>query len=720
MSNVTASTPVPSEGPAERRLSGPTLWLVLLLGLVGILLNINRLFNIQFFVNFLLIDTSYYYLLTGIFLSLVFLIYPAHSISQDGTPVFDWVVFAVAAASIVFVAGQAIIVMQQGGLGKLTPLQMALGAALTALMLFEIVMVYPRTESSQGKPAWYDWLLFLATAGTMGYLSWNGERIVQEGWDILAPTEATLVAGIVCLVVLESMRRVGGPLLFLICLFFFLYPLYADKMPGFMWGPASPVDELVRQHALGTESIIGVPMRTVAGLLIGFLLFGSALVATGGGEFFMTFATALLGRARGGPAKVAILSSGLFGSLSGSVISNVVTTGQMTIPTMKRVGYPARYAAAVEACASTGGALMPPVMGAVAFIMAEYLNISYATVMVAATVPALMFYVALLIQADCYAANNGLKGQPADEIPPLWPAVKVGWHYLFSLVLLIYLLVWVGIESHAPFYATAVLLVTSAINGWITGVNTFHVGRLVVMLDDGVKNVTNIVGILAGIGLIVGALSYTGVGGAFSRELVQFAGGNVYLLLLFGAVTSFILGMGMTVSACYIFLAVVMGPAMIKAGLDPVASHLFILYWGVLSYITPPVALGAIAASTIAGSKAMETGFLSMRLGLINFILPFLFVLNPTLILRGDPGAIVHNVSTAILSVWLMACAFEGYLHGVGKINALVRIVLLAGAGCLLVPGLYTDLAGAGLVVAAFLLGKAMPASAPARTAAAE
>jgi TRAP transporter 4TM/12TM fusion protein len=638
--------PMIAEGPGERRLTGVALWVVIALGVVGILLNINQLFNIQFFVKLLLIDTSYYYMLTGIFLALCFLVYPA-------------------------------------------------------------------IEGRKGGVTWYDWVFFAVALGTMAYLALNGERIVQEGWDIIAPLHATIIAGIVCALVLEAMRRVGGPLLFGICLFFFVYPLFADSMPGFLWGPSSDVETLVRQHALGTESIIGVPMRTVASLLIGFLLFGSALVATGGGEFFMTFATALMGRARGGPAKVSILSSGLFGSLSGSVISNVVTTGQMTIPTMKRVGYPAKYAAAVEACASTGGALMPPVMGAVAFIMAEYLSVSYATVMIAATVPALMFYIALLVQADCYAAKHGLKGQPAHEIPPLWPALKTGWHFLFSLALLIYLLLFVGNEAHAPFYATIVLLITSTINGWITGVNRLDFRRVLLLLDDGIKNITNIVGILAGIGLIVGALSYTGVGGAFSRELVQFAGGNVYLLLFFGAVTSFILGMGMTVSACYIFLAVVMGPAMINAGLDPVASHLFILYWGVLSFITPPVALGAIAAATIAGSNAMQTGFLAMRLGLINFVLPFLFVLNPTLILRGETMDIVHNVSTAILSVYLMSCALEGYLHKAGRINFLSRGLLLAAAACLLVPGLYTDISGALLVLMAFVAGRLLPVTVP-------
>lgn len=618
------------------RLYGAAFWLVMALGTAGILLNINRLFHLQFFVGALFIDTSYFYLLAGIFLALVFLVYPAR-------------------------------------------------------------------EKSAGPPRWYDWALFMVTLASAGYLAWNGERIVQEGWDLLAPTDATIIAGIVCAVTLEAMRRVGGPLLFGICLFFFAYPLFADRMPGFLWGPASDFPSLLRLHALGTESIIGVPMRVVAGLLIGFLLFGSALVATGGGEFFMTFATALMGRTRGGPAKVAILSSGFFGSLSGSVISNVVTTGQLTIPTMKRVGYPPTYAASVEACASTGGALMPPVMGAVAFIMAEYLNISYATVMIAAIIPALLFYIALLFQADMYAAAHDLRGQPAEEIPPLWPTLKSGWHFLFSLVLLVYLLVWVGIEAHAPFYATALLLATSAIKGWITGTNRLGLQNIKVMIDDSVKNITNIVGVLAGIGLIVGSLSYTGVGGAFSRELVQFAGNNVYLLLLFGAITSFVLGMGMTVSACYIFLAVVLGPALIDSGLDPIASHLFILYWGMLSYITPPVALAAVAAATIAGASAMKTGFLAMRMGLINFIVPFLFVLNPTLILRGEPLAVVHDTTTALIAVWLMASSLEGRLYGIGAIGIATRCALFAAACGALVPGWKTDLFGLAIVAATYL-----------------
>ncbi len=620
------------QGPAaSERTRGIARAVVIVLGALGLFFHVNQLFNLQFFTGTLIIDTSYFYILIAIFLSLVFIVYPAH----------------------------------RGAAHRVT---------------------------------WYDWVLFGLSLASAVYLAWNGERIIQEGWDIRAPTLPTITAGVVCALSLEAVRRVGGWVLFGICTFFFAYPLFAESMPGFLWGPASPIEEVVRAHALGTESIIGVPMRVVASLLIGFLVFGSALVVTGGGEFFMAFATALMGRTRGGPAKVAILSSGFFGSLSGSVISNVVTTGQLTIPTMKRVGYPPQYAGAVEACASTGGALMPPVMGAVAFIMAEYLNVPYSTVVLAAIVPAVLFYLALLLQADNYAARHHLRGQPAEEIPDLRKVLKSGWHFLFSLALLVYLLIWVGIEAHAPYWATLLLLATT----WVQRRGRLPLRMLVELVVDAARSIANIVGILVGIGMIVGALSYTGVGGAFSRELLQFAGDDILLLLFFGAVTSFVLGMGMTVSACYIFLAIVMGPAMIEGGLDPVASHLFILYWGMLSYITPPVALAAVAAAAIAGSNPLRTGFQAMRMGIINFILPFLFVLTPTLILRGETGAILHDVTTALIAVWLMASGFEGWLYGAGRLGWPPRIALMVAAGAFLLPGLPTDAVGAAGLAAIY------------------
>ena len=578
---------------------------------------------------------------------------------------------------------------------------------MLGIFLSMVFLFYPMGASTKTYIPWYDWILFVVTIFCAFYMGYHGQTIIQEGWDLLAPDFATAVAGVICILCLEGVRRAGGWILFGVCFFFFMYPLFAEYMPGFLWGPESAVEEFVRQHAMGTESIIGLPMRVVTRLLIGFLLFGSALVVTGGGDFFMAFATALLGKTRGGPAKVAIISSGFFGSLSGSVISNVVTTGQITIPTMKRTGYPATYSAAVEACASTGGALMPPVMGAVAFIMAEFLNVSYATVVVAALVPAVLFYLALLLQADNYAARNGLKGQPASEIPKMWDVVKSGWYYLFSLAMLIYMLIGLRIEVHAPYYATGVLLISSFIFGGKNRIGFSHVIELAV---DATKNIVNIVGILVGIGMIVGSLSYTGVGPAFSGELLQFAGDNTILLLVLGAITSFILGMGMTVSACYIFLALVMGQAMADSGLDPVAGHLFILYWGMMSYITPPVAVAAVAASTIAGSHPMKTGIMAMRLGIILFILPFLFVLNPTLILHGETLDIIHDVVTATFAIWLIASALEGWLYFLGRIEwAGLRLPVLIAGLVLLYPEAFSDLAGAAILAGVYVIGRVLP-----------
>ena len=564
-------------------------------------------------------------------------------------------------------------------------------------------LVFPARRKDQDHVPFYDWVLFGVTLVAALYLSYHGSDMVEQGWDIIAPPTPTAAAAAICFLSIEAVRRAGGTALAIIVTVFFSFPLWTDYAPGFLWGVGQTPLELVRSHAMGFESIIGVPMRVAGNLLIGFLIFGSALVVTGGGEFFMNFATALMGRSRGGPAKVAILSSGFFGSLSGSVISNVVTTGKLTIPTMKRVGYPSVYAGAVESCASTGGALMPPVMGAVAFLMAEFLNVSYATVMIAALVPAMIFYIALLLQVDGYAAVNNLRGMDEKDIPDLWETFKGGWYYIFSLVALVYMLVALRWDLYAPYYASAILVVCSLI--FKKGEQRFNLGTLAELIVDSTKIISNIIAILAGVGMIVGALAFTGVGGAFSRELLQIAGNNLYLLLAMGAVTSFLLGMGMTVSACYIFLAIILGPALIQAGLDPIASHLFILYWGMLSYITPPVALAAVAAAIIAKADTMAIGARSMRLGLINFILPFIFVLNPALILNGEWTDIILMVSSALIAVWLMASSFERYLYKVGVIGWSVRAPLLVAAAAMLYPGTVSFMIGAGIVALCYGYG---------------
>jgi TRAP transporter 4TM/12TM fusion protein len=569
---------------------------------------------------------------------------------------------------------------------------------LIGIFLAAAFLIYPMRAADRQRAPWYDWLLGVLVIGSTIYLGVNGLTIIEQGWDFSAPLTATLVSGLLLLLLIEGVRRCGGTPLLVVVVLFGSYPIYADYMPGFLWGTQYSFGETIRAHVMGVESVIGIPMQVVANLVIGFVVFGAALTVTGGGDFFMNFATSLMGGSRGGPAKVAVLSSGLMGSLSGSVISNILTTGAFTIPTMKRTGYPPQYAAAVEACASTGGTLMPPVMGAVAFIMASFLGVPYADVMVAAFLPALLFYVALLFQVDNYAARKGLKGLPPEEIPKLWPVLKDGWPYLFSLGMLIYMLLFMRLETYAPYYATLVLLVISAFKKS----HRMSLARCLELMKELSVSVANLVAILAGIGLVVGGLSYSGVAGAFSRELLLYAGGSVPLMLIAGAVTSFVLGMGMTVSACYIFLSILLAPALVDAGLNPLASHLFILYWGMMSYITPPVSLAAITAANVAGANAWATGLNAMRLGSVLFILPFMFVVNPALILQGEWSVIIPAAITAVVAMWILASALEGYLYRAGTIGWTIRGVLLVSGAVLAFPGPRSDLIGLGLLIVAY------------------
>ena len=566
---------------------------------------------------------------------------------------------------------------------------------LIGIFLALAFLTLPATAMNPRRFWWLNILLAVAAMGSAGWLGLHGLDIIQKGWEYDAPLGADIAASVLIVLVLEGVRRAGGPILLFTALLFGTYPLYADAMPGFLWGTEYSLIGTVRAHVLGVESIIGIPMQVVAELVIGFVIFGSVLVATKGSDFFMELASALLGHSRGGPAKVAVMGSGILGSLSGSVISNILTSGPFSIPTMRRVGYPAHYAAAVEACASTGATLMPPVMGTVAFVMASFLGVQYSSIVIAAVIPAILFYVALLFQVDMYAARRGLKGLPRSETPPIWPVLKSGWPYLLSLAVLIFVLMGLRMEARSPYYASVVMLVATSFRKE----TRLTLARAKGLLLDISRNIANLVAVLAGIGLVVGGLSYTGVAGAFSRELLLYAGGNTALMLIAGAVTSFVLGMGMTVTACYIFLSILLAPALVQAGLNPIASHLFILYWGMLSYITPPVALAAITAANVAGSKPMKTGFHAMRLGMPLFVLPFIFVYDPALIMEGSWLQIIERVGLTVLAIWAITSAFESWIYKVGRIGIVSRIAFGAGGILVLFPELTTSLIGAAVLV---------------------
>lgn len=562
---------------------------------------------------------------------------------------------------------------------------------LYLLALFVLPFIFiaaPATPSApRDRVPLYDVGLASLMAGVLLFFNLNSETIVLAGWEYVAPLRAQVVAGLFWLLLIEASRRAGGTALGIIVAVLSLYPLVADKVPGPIQGfPQSP-ETTASFYAFSSESAFGIPMQAFGSLVVGFIIFGAALQATGAGKVFMDLSFAILGTVRGGAAKVSIFSSGLLGSMSGSVITNVLTTGAMSIPAMRRTGFDREHAAGIEACASTGAVLMPPVMGATAFIMASFLQIPYSDVVLAAIIPSVLFYLALFLQIDAYSARKGLKGIPRGELPTVRDALKEGWHHIFAFALLMWMLLFLKQEAAAPFYATAVLLVVNQIFGKRMSFSdaldfVYDVGRTLVELTA----------ILVGIGLIVGALVLSGLAGTLATDLIVLAGGSAILMLVMGAITSFLLGMGMTVTAAYVFLAIILAPGLVTAGLDPLAVHLFILYWGMLSYITPPVALGSFTAASIAGASPIRTGLTSMRLGSIIYVVPFFFVLNPALILKGTPGEILFILGTALVGVLFISAGTQRYLIGFGSLGRGVVGVLAQGlmflSGlCLLYPG---------------------------------
>ncbi len=558
--------------------------------------------------------------------------------------------------------------------------------ALMGLLLPLCFLIYPSFRSP--KSLWLDGVLSLAACCACVFFFINAETMLDYGWEFSAPAYAVWVSYLLWALIMEGVRRSGGWVLFFLVLVFSLYPIVADMLPGPISGMSSSAAETASYHVMSIESILGLPFRAFAQLVIGFLIFGIALQHTGGGRFFINLAFAMFGHVRGGSAKVAIVSSGLMGSMSGSVITNVLTTGQMTIPAMKKNGMEKEYAAGVEACASTGGVLLPPIMGSTAFVMATFLNVAYTTVALAAAIPAFLYFFGLFIQVDAYAARKGLVGTPRDELPSLAETMKQGWFYIAAFMVLIFLLVYLQREAVAPFYATGMLLVLNQLSPshrW----NLKDGGAFLVATG---KLLMELLTIMAGVGLIVGALSVTGLSGTLVNDLLYLAGDSTLLLLLMGAFTSFFLGIGMTVTAAYVFLAIILAPALIQGGLDPMSVHLFILYWGMLSFITPPVALGAFAAASIAGASALATGFKAMRLGSVIYFIPFFFVLEPALILSGTLWETLFATIKVIVGIILIAGTLQRYVLGVGfldragPLGVVGRALVIIGGGLIALP----------------------------------
>lgn len=592
-------------------------------------------------------------------------------------------------AALLAVFASVYIIFGLGNVFQLpVPLETEYFYFLLALLLPLAFIIYPLTTGARDRVPWYDWLLAVVTLAICAYFTYRSSDILDVGWEYDAPRHGMVLAFVLWALVLEATRRAGGNAIFVICALVSIYPIFSSWAPGFLEGADIDANTTAGFHMFGTESMLGIPMTAFANLVVGFLVFGVALQYTGGGTFFLDLAFALLGRRRGGPAKVAIFASGLMGSMSGSVITNVLTTGVMSIPAMKKVGFRATYAGGVEACASTGGVLMPPVMGATAFVMATFLEIPYSTIVVAAAFPSFLYYLGLFLQIDAYSARYGLKGLEAHEVPRVGQVLRDGWYFVFVFVLLVVMLLYMHREAQAPYYATALLLVINQ----FSRVHRFGWKRLLEFIEGVGILFAELAALLAGVGLIIGALTLTGKVGSLTYELVRVAGDSVLMLLVMGAVTSFVLGIGMTVTAAYLFLAVTLAPALTAGGLDPLAVHLFMMYWGMISFITPPVAIGAFAAASVARADPMKTGFEAMRLGSIIYFVPFFFVLNPALIGRGSPAEVVLVLATAILGIGIISGGLQGYLYGLGAIRdgivgMLARIFLVVGGIVMALPG---------------------------------
>jgi TRAP transporter 4TM/12TM fusion protein len=536
--------------------------------------------------------------------------------------------------------------------------QQFFAAALALALPLAFITLPAKKGDPRDSVPWYDWL-----AATVGFLAaaWIAIRYAELVNTIFAhPAAAYIPGAIVVLLLIEALRRSAGVALVVIIVVFLVYALFGDLMPGRLAGRPQDWRGLAAYLAFDVNGILGLPLAVVSTIVIAFVFFGGVLNATGGGRFFTDASLVAMGRLRGGPMKICVVASCLFGMISGSAVADVVAIGIVSIPLMRNAGYPAFKAAGVQSVASTGAQLMPPVMGAAAFVMAEFLQTSYAAVALAAFVPALLYYAALFIQADLESAKLGMRGLPASEIPRA-RGLLTGWPFIVSFaVLIVTLFQYNWLPEKSALLAAAVAVVLSSIVGY-QGQRPKLSALAGTIVSTG-RGVIDIILIGAGAGIVIGILNVTGLSFNLSYLLVQVGSSSAALLLVLSAIVSIILGMGMPTLGVYVLLAALVAPSLIQLGINPMAAHLFILYFGMMSMITPPVAVAAFAGAALAKADPMRTGYAAVRFGWTAFVVPFLFVASPTLILIGSPVAIVHSVVTAFFGVWLVSIAVVGYL----------------------------------------------------------
>ncbi|HEY6994105.1 MAG TPA: TRAP transporter fused permease subunit [Xanthobacteraceae bacterium] len=527
----------------------------------------------------------------------------------------------------------------------------------------------------------------LVDAG-LGALALGTAFWIAHGWDYLLQDvsyrtpEVLSLSAIVVILVLEGLRRCTGWGLLSVIVGFLIYAMVAHLTPDVIRGKPQNPEALLVYLAFDPSALYGSPLVVGSTIVIMFIWLGDVLIRSGGGEFFKDIAIALMGRKRAGPAKICVVGSALFGMISGSAVSNVASVGVFTIPMMKRSGYSARDAGAIEAVGSTGGQLMPPVMGAAAFLMAEFIETPYATIAIAAAIPAVLYYFGLYAQVDLIAGKG--KFERLKEVIPQSAAVlREGWHFLIPFALLLFtMFYWEESPEVSAISSALVMFVVGMLRSYKG--HRLTVGDLFGTLASTGRSTTDLFMTLAGAGFVIGVLNATGLSFALTLLLVKLAGANLFLLLLFAGVVGIILGMGMPTTAVYILLATLMAPSIVETGVTKLAAHMFVLYFGMLSMITPPVALAAYAAANISKAGVMETGWAACRIGWVKFVLPFMFVLSPTLLMIGSPAAIIYDAVTAFCGVYIATVGIVGYFQR--EIGPVLRVVMIGAGTAAIIP----------------------------------
>lgn len=522
-----------------------------------------------------------------------------------------------------------------------------------------VFILYPASrKSSKLKTPWYDWLLAIAAGGVTGYIIFFFNDIARRGAE---PIEYEIYLGVAAiLLVLEAGRRVVGNVLPCMSVIFLLYCYFGNYAPGIFQIRGYSLNRIIQHMYLTPEGIFGLALGVSATFVIVFIIFGAYLSQSGGAKFFNELALAVAGSKPGGPAKVAVVASGLLGTINGSSVANVATTGTFTIPLMKKVGYPPFYAGAVEACASTGGQLMPPIMGAGAFIMSEFLNIPYLSIAAAAIIPALIYYTAIFTNVHIRARKQKLRGIPKEDLPSVRTVMKSDGHLLIPVIVVIVTLLMKYTPLRAGFIGVVAVIAVSSLkkNTRMSLRDNFNA------LVEGARGGLGVALACALVGFIVGTSSLTSLGLTISNNIIEISGGHLMLTLVMAMVACLVLGMGLPTTANYIVCSTIIAPALIGMKVLPLSAHLFVFYFGIMADLTPPVCLAAFTGAGIAGASPAKTGMTATRIALASYLLPYCFVYNPMLLLQNvEIVELVVLVVSAVLGVIALAGSFEGWFY---------------------------------------------------------